>query len=462
MAEYIYETDITEVDTQIIVQQCNCSSKTAKGLSEDIKKAFPYADFYSKRKMPSVPGTIEVKGGKGIGRFVCAFFSQVFPGGPGKEKDTEKDRILYFKNCLNALKKVKNLREVAFPYKIGCSLAKGNWKTYSGMIEKFALENENIQVYIICKDPKPEEPQIDKSFLVWVSKRITEEEDLLSKYPDFFSDMHLAYHEYLHNVLEEDDPIAIKEEIPDDQENEKVLIRWEDATLEEYTEKNIPEGWEGFFNEQLNVDFGSIHELSKYLFAELQKGDIYPELDKIYNIFNMVRPEDIKVVIIGQDPYINPGEATGVAFSVPEGIDVPPSLKNIYKELKDDGFAISDPANGDLTKWVEQGVFLINTALTVRAHESGSHSKKWNDQKTGDFSGSLMRWLSENCGPLVVIMWGKHAQNFSKYFGEPHKQLIGVHPSPLSAHRGFFGSKPFSKANKMLENLGHDLIDWSL
>ena len=198
--------------------------------------------------------------------------------------------------------------------------------------------------------------------------------------------------------------------------------------------------------------------MSKYLLTELQKGDIYPPLHLVYNIFHILKPEDIKVVIIGQDPFHDCDQAMGIAFSVPEEIHVLPSLRNIYKELKDDGFEVKDRTNGNLKKWCDQGIFLINSALTVRAHEAGSHSKKWNES----FSSQLMRWINENCDPLVVIMWGNHALNFSKLFSDKHKKIISVHPSPLSALRGFFGSKPFSKANKYLLTLGREAIDWSL
>ena len=469
MAQYLYDTDILDVDMQVIVQQCHCQSanKIAKGLAASIAERFPYANFYAARKKNSTPGTIEMRGGKGVGRFICAFYAQINPGGPGKEKDTEKSRVAYFAKCLVALGKVKNLREIAFPYGIGCGLARGDWDVYSGMIEDFASDNEHIKVYVVSQDPEPEpEPQltedespeeekIDPAFIKWISRQLKEDPDLLKKFPDFLKFFQDEYHEYLHNVVEDDEVV----DVPTVEEGAEVPeLDWASSNLEEYTELNIPPGWEGFFNEQLDVDTGSIHELSKYLLTELQKGDIYPPLHLVYNIFHILKPEDIKVVIIGQDPYINPGEAMGISFSVPDDVEVPSSLRNIYKEMKDDGFEVEDPTNGNLMRWCEQGVFLINSALTVRAHESGSHSKKWNES----FSSQLMRWLSDAraSNPLVVIMWGGHAQNFAKLFGEQHKKIMGVHPSGMSASRGFFGSKPFSKANKLLALLGHDPIAW--
>lgn len=456
MAEYIYDSDILDTDAQVIVQQCHCMAKIkkAKGLAASIIERFPHADFYSSRKKDSVPGRIELKGGKGIGRFVCAFYSQIHPGGPGDEHDTIEDREEYFSKCLSTLSKVKNIREVAFPYNIGCGLAKGNWETYSSMIEDFAQANEHIRVFVISQEPQPEKAHdFDHAFIKWLCKEIETRPERLLEVPKFLERIRKEYHDYLHNVSEDDEGIVVKENSEVEEQD-----TWMSTTLYEYTENHKPEGWEEFFTEQLDPDCGSIYEISKYLFAENQKGEIYPELPLTYNMFNVLPPKEIKVAIIGQDPYINPGEAMGIAFSVPEGIEVPPSLRNIYKELKDDGFAVKDTSSGDLMKWCQQGVFLINTALTVRAHESGSHSKKWNES----FTGQLMRWINENCGPLVIIMWGNHAQSFAKFFDDKHRKIMSVHPSPLSASRGFFGSKPFSKANKHLVALGHDPIDWSL
>ena len=456
MAEYIYDASILDSTAQVIVQQCHCIAKVkkAKGLAAEIIDRFPHADFYSSRSENSTPGKIEIKGGKAVGRIVCAFYSQIHPGEPGKKGDTAQDREAYFERCLRILSKVKGIREVAFPYKIGCGLAKGDWENYSTMIENFAEANEHIKVYIVSQDP--ESKGLDAAFIKWVCQELETNPERLREVPRFLERLQNEYHDYLHNVSEDDATLGISTNTL--AAPEEADYNWNTTELYEYTENHTPEGWEEFFTEQLDPDCGSIYEISKYLSAEAQKGEIYPELPFVYHVFSIIKPKDIKVAIVGQDPYINPGEALGIAFSVPEGIAVPPSLRNIYKEMKDDGYTVKDTSNGDLTKWCRQGVFLINTALTVRAHESGSHSKKWNEH----FTGQLMRWLNDNCEPLVVIMWGNHAQSFSKFFGDRHRKIMGVHPSPLSASRGFFGSKPFSKANKYLAALGHDPIDWSL
>ena len=238
MAQYLYDTDILDVDMQVIVQQCHCQSanKIAKGLAASIAERFPYANFYAARKKNSTPGTIEMRGGKGAGRFICAFYAQINPGGPGKKKDTEKSRVAYFAKCLVALGKVKNLREIAFPYGNGCGLAttfsKERWDVYSGMIEDFASDNGHIKVYVVSQNPEPEpEPQltedespeeekIDSAFIKWISRQLKEDPDLLKKFPNFLKFFQDEYHEYLQNVDEDDEVVettAVEEgtEVPE-------------------------------------------------------------------------------------------------------------------------------------------------------------------------------------------------------------------------------------------------------
>jgi uracil-DNA glycosylase len=254
-----------------------------------------------------------------------------------------------------------------------------------------------------------------------------------------------------YDEIEEDD------QEPLDPNIDPVAYTWSNSSLLEYTQTFIPKGWEEIFNTMLDEDSGIIQEVSDLLSVEAQQYEIFPPMHLVYHIFERLEPKDIKVILIGQDPYINDGEAMGISFSVPDKIKVPPSLGNIFTELKADGFTVENPKCGDLSAWCDQGVFLINTALTVRAHESGSH-KFWLES----FTPTLLRWLDRVCQPCVVIMWGNSAQAFDKFFGARHKKIKNVHPSPLSAHKGFFGSKPFSSANKMLKSLRRGQIDWSL
>jgi uracil-DNA glycosylase len=234
---------------------------------------------------------------------------------------------------------------------------------------------------------------------------------------------------------------------------------YDNIELVDYLADHTPSGWEEFFTEQQNKDYGSLIEISSFLMRRAEDGvKIYPPLNLVFSVFDWVTPEHIKVLIIGQDPYHDEGQAMGISFSVPVGIKVPPSLRNIYTELQDDGFTVKDPSCGDLTPWCQQGVMLLNSALTVEAHQAASHSKKWMET----FTPSLMRYLDTTCNDLVIIMWGDHAQSFKKYFGTRHKMLMSPHPSPFSAHKGFYGSKPFSKTNKQLKTWGKTPIDWNL
>jgi uracil-DNA glycosylase len=227
--------------------------------------------------------------------------------------------------------------------------------------------------------------------------------------------------------------------------------------------RNIPKGWDDFFESQLEPG-GHILSISKFISTETKKElTIYPSLVDIYTIFKLMKPENIKIVIIGQDPYINQNEAHGISFSVRKGIRVPPSLQNIYSEVKACGFTIKDETCGDLTRWCEQGVFLINASLTVEAGKSGSHMAKWED-----FTSELFLYINQKVKNFVVIAWGRPAKKLADSYFETKHIIFSTHPSPLSAHNSttstkpFIGSKPFIQANTELVKLGCSPVDWSL
>lgn len=185
---------------------------------------------------------------------------------------------------------------------------------------------------------------------------------------------------------------------------------------------------------------------------------IFPPSDDIFNAFALTPLKDVKVVIIGQDPYHNVGQAHGLCFSVRPDVEIPPSLVNIYKELHDD-LGCYVPNNGYLVKWAKQGVLLLNTVLTVRAHQANSHRGMGWEQ----FTDAAIRILNEEDRPIVFILWGSPAQTKKKMLNNPrHLILEAPHPSPLSAYRGFFGSRPFSKTNTFLEENGLKPIDWQI
>ncbi len=199
-------------------------------------------------------------------------------------------------------------------------------------------------------------------------------------------------------------------------------------------------------------------ELFQFVQKEYNTTTIFPPAEDIFNAFHLTPLSKVKVVIIGQDPYHNDGQAHGLCFSVKPKVDIPPSLMNIYKELRDD-LGCQIPNNGYLVKWAEQGVLMLNTVLTVRAHMANSHQDKGWEQ----FTDAAIKALNEQNRPIVFILWGRPAQMKKVMLNNPnHLILEAPHPSPLSVYRGFFGSKPFSKTNNFLVEHGEKPIDWQI
>ena len=199
-------------------------------------------------------------------------------------------------------------------------------------------------------------------------------------------------------------------------------------------------------------------QLEAFVNHEYQIHTVYPPRNRIFHCFNFKDYDDIKVVIIGQDPYHEEHQANGLAFSVAKGVQIPPSLVNIYKELQDD-LGCTIPNHGCLTKWAEQGVLMLNTVLTVRAHEANSHRGiGWEE-----FTDAAIMAVNAQDRPIVFILWGAPAQRKKRMLNNPkHLILEAPHPSPLSAYRGFFGSRPFSQTNQFLEEHGVTPIDWQI
>ncbi len=199
-------------------------------------------------------------------------------------------------------------------------------------------------------------------------------------------------------------------------------------------------------------------KLHQTIIQEYNTRPVFPAADDIFNAFHLTPLKDVKVVILGQDPYHDVGQAHGLCFSVKPDVEIPPSLVNIYKELHDD-LGCYIPNNGYLTKWAEQGVLLLNTVLTVRAHQANSHRNiGWEE-----FTDAAIRVLNAQNRPIVFILWGRPAQMKETMLNNPkHMILKAPHPSPLSSYRGFFGSKPFSKTNSFLRENGLQEIDWQI
>ena len=214
--------------------------------------------------------------------------------------------------------------------------------------------------------------------------------------------------------------------------------------------------WERALKSEFSKEY--YKKLFMYIREEYSKVQVFPNSDEIFTAFHLTPLEKVKVVILGQDPYHNVGQAHGLCFSVKPDVDIPPSLVNIYKELQDD-LGCTIPNHGHLVHWAEQGVLLLNTVLTVQAHKPMSHRGiGWEE-----FTDATIRAVNELEHPVVFILWGKPAQDKAKMLDNPkHLILKAPHPSPLSAYRGFFGSKPFSQTNEFLKENGVEPIDWQI
>ena len=214
------------------------------------------------------------------------------------------------------------------------------------------------------------------------------------------------------------------------------------------------------WQQPLEVEFKKPYykDLYKKVLEEYRSRQIFPNPDDIFNAFHLTPLKDVKVVILGQDPYHNDGQAHGLCFSVKPDVEVPPSLVNIYKELQDD-LGCRIPNNGYLVKWAKQGVLMLNTVLTVRAHQANSHRGIGWEQ----FTDAVIRAVDAQDRPIVFLLWGRPAQMKKSMLHNPkHLILEAPHPSPLSAYRGFFGCKHFSQANEFLKEHGIEPIDWQI
>lgn len=220
--------------------------------------------------------------------------------------------------------------------------------------------------------------------------------------------------------------------------------------------KIIGNDWDDILEKEFDKEY--YQKLRIFLNQEYQNYTIYPKAKDLYNALRFTPYQDVKVVILGQDPYHEPDQAFGLAFAVKKGVKLPPSLKNIYKEMEND-LGIKTPNHGDLTSLAKQGVLLLNTVLTVREHQANSHANKGWEILTDE----IIKKLNEKNTPVVFILWGNNARSKKKFIDQKKHLIIeSAHPSPLSAHNGFFGSKPFSRANNFLIKSGMTPIDFNI
>lgn len=220
--------------------------------------------------------------------------------------------------------------------------------------------------------------------------------------------------------------------------------------------KILSNDWQDVVGEEFDKPYYT--ELREFLKEQYANETVYPPQDEIWSAFEHTPFKDVKVVILGQDPYHGQGQAHGLSFSVKPGVRIPPSLRNIFKELNDD-IGCEQPFDGTLTKWADQGVMMLNTVLTVRKGDANSHrGKGWEE-----FTDEVIRKLSARKEPVIFVLWGKPAQTKKGLIDlDRHDVIEAPHPSPFSASRGFFGSKPFSKVNSLLQKRGEEPIDFCL
>ncbi len=218
----------------------------------------------------------------------------------------------------------------------------------------------------------------------------------------------------------------------------------------------LPEAWRPIVGDELTKPY--YHTLRDFLATERQAHTVYPPEPDVFNALRLTPYADTRVLILGQDPYHDEGQAHGLAFSVRPGVKLPPSLVNIFKELRDD-LGCRGPNNGDLAPWATQGVLLLNSVLTVRAHSPASHQGKgWET-----FTDSVIRAVAAREGPVVFVLWGAFARKKRALIDTGQHTIVeSAHPSPLSAHAGFFGSRPFSAINNALRDAGKSPIDWQI
>ena len=218
----------------------------------------------------------------------------------------------------------------------------------------------------------------------------------------------------------------------------------------------LPPLWHDLLTHEISKPYWS--SLQDFVSAERQVAEIYPPLGATFRSFELTSPRDVRVVILGQDPYHSEGQANGLCFSVAHGVKIPPSLRNIYKELQSD-CGIEPASSGDLTSWARQGVLLLNATLTVRQDGAGTHQGHgWEV-----FTDAVVRTLGSMKSPFVFVLWGAFARNKKSLITQPQHTIIeSAHPSPLSAHNGFFGSRPFSQINQALRANNSDPIDWQI
>lgn len=444
---YEFESDLCTSKAKCIGHQFNCEPRAkgtkGKGVAAALFAKYPHSNIFHKKREP---GRIYITGDNGEkGRCIVHLCAQRYMGPPNKKDDTVADRERWFKQCLDRIAMRPSLNYIALPYKIGCGLARGNWETYENMIVEWIQANPHLCVELISNEPEYDDfdtSELDESSegseKEWVEENVT-----LPLWPKDIlcanvNSRTCHYVQSVENLLELHKIKFFR--------NTRLNYVVCDKCIERHY-LTLPKEWLG-----IRADFLPLVPKIVEQYRDSSK-PTYPGITDVLNVFN-TSPNEVKVVVIGQDPYINDGQAIGYSFAVGKNnCKFPPSLANIYKKLEMEGFKVRYKRRGDLRKWVDQGVFLLNTSLTVHK-QSGEHVKMWKP-----FTDAAIKFLTKENPDVIAILWGSHAKSYERYFKH---SIVGIHPSPLSAHKGFFKERFFSKANDMLVSLGKSPIDWSL
>lgn len=493
----------------VVIASCICKKLDPKKepILSSVVERYPYANIYAgdtKHK----PGSIQIVGDGLKNRYIIIVFSQIYPGSMDYPRDNKRQRVEWFGMALDKIAEIENLKSVAFPTQIAKD-GGGNWSQYYMLISDFADTLDlkcKIPVVIYhnaINDQKPEvqtqisllncinlESSVSLSNILFLddpklkvkvekdhltlnkkkkNKKIkmnTEKLKVPKKQEEESNDMA--------SLIIDDQSNLNLQDNQQDEEEVKIKLKSQKPKLKPFeptdinkdwhgllTEPNVDESWSNFFQHpELQKKLSVTHKL---LFKEIEthgaKERILPPFDNIFKAFQLCTYTDLKVVILGQDPYPNRDHAMGLSFSVPSKCSsIPSSLQNIFKEIKneyDDEYTI--PKHGNLEKWAQQGILLLNSALTIRSSAKNSHQIFW--RSTTDLIIELISKLAERS--IIFILWGGDAKKKKKLIDtKKHLVLESAHPSGLSAHRGFFKNNHFKTCNKKLISMGLDAIDW--
>lgn len=518
---YVYNSDLTCSTSQVIAVQACCSriTKNNGDLFSLMTSKFPYVDPYSGMEKDHIPGTIKAYGKKSEGqKTVIVMFTQINSGDPSLKKDTKNQRIEWFEKALTKLFSIKGLESVSFPYCPGCCLNEIDVAFFRNLIESQASIYPNIKINIVSAEDDPnktpssdssssesedsssdekeessdisEDTEEDSTANPDEAKSIKEEfKAKIEKLDEFMKKQETPF---VPPTPKQEEVIVVEEkkEIPDDfykwfweevqnlpyvnpnyyiklykeranvVKEDKKICDWDNSTLLEYTLSHIPKEYEPFFNSFHKS--GDLQELSAFLKKESSNHVIYPELKNIYKAFELCPLSIMKVVILGQDPYHTKGAANGVAFSTCGRLQ--PSLRNIYNLLEKEGFSVNK-SSGDLSSWCKQGVFLLNTALTVREGTPGSHLSEKENGPWENFTKQILRFIDKEKEKLVILIWGAKAREYKKYFSGKHFVIETCHPAASQhnpSNTEFVDSQCFTKTNRKLRSWKIEEIDWNI